>query len=275
MGKFDGILICTDLDGTLLRSDGTISAENIAAIEYFKREGGYFTFVTGRMPSFVSHIWEAIRPNAPFGCINGGGLYDYEAKKYVYTVEMPKTVLPLVQSVDETFADLGIQVNTFDKVYFCRENETMVNFRAVTDLPNLVCPYWEVPEAFAKIVFGSESPSDIAALEHLLRTHAMADDFDFIQSEPTLFEILPKGVGKGVALAKLAEFLGIDPTHTVAIGDYNNDISMLEVAGLGVAVSNATSETKAAADHITVSNEEHAIARVIADIESGKYSTLL
>ena len=271
MGKFDGILICTDLDGTLLRNDGTISKENIEAIEYFKREGGYFTFVTGRMPSFVSHIWEAIRPNAPFGCINGGGLYDYEAGKYVYTVEMPKTVLPLIQSADEAFADLGIQVNTFYKVYFCRENETMVNFRAVTNLPNLVCPYWEVPEAFAKIVFGSESPSDVAALEHLLRTHALADGFDFIQSEPTLFEILPKGVGKGVAITQLAKHLGVDPTHTVAIGDYNNDISMFEAAGLGVAVANASPDARAAADCITVSNEEHAIARVIADLERGVY----
>ena len=50
MGKFDGILICTDLDGTLYKNDKTISEKNKAAIEYFKREGGSFTFVTGRLP---------------------------------------------------------------------------------------------------------------------------------------------------------------------------------------------------------------------------------
>ena len=68
MGKFDGMLICTDLDGTLLRNDKTISCENIDAIEYFKQEGGYFTFVTGRMPFFVSYvldtIWDIKRSNA-------------------------------------------------------------------------------------------------------------------------------------------------------------------------------------------------------------------
>lgn len=272
MGRFDGILICTDLDGTLLRNDRTISAENIEAIDYFKREGGYFTFVTGRMPSFVSHIWEAIRPNAPFGCINGGGLYDYEAKRYVYTIEMPRTVIPLIESVDKALADVGIQVNTFEKVYFCRENETMVHFRAVTNLPNLTCPYGEVPEAFAKIVFGCESEDDIRAMERILRAHPMADGFDFIQSEQTLFEILPKGVGKSVAITQLAKILGIDPKRTVALGDYNNDISMLRAAGLGIAVANATPETKAAADFVTVSNEEHAIARVIYDIERGVYA---
>ena len=55
MGKFDGILICTDLDGTILKNDKTISNRNIEAMEYFKKEGGYFTFVTGRMPFFVSY----------------------------------------------------------------------------------------------------------------------------------------------------------------------------------------------------------------------------
>lgn len=76
MGRFDGVLICTDLDGTLLKNDKTISCENIEAIEYFKREGGYFTFVTGRMPFFVSYVLDTIKPNAPFGCVNGAGLYD-------------------------------------------------------------------------------------------------------------------------------------------------------------------------------------------------------
>lgn len=72
MGRFDGILICTDLDGTLLNSDRRISKENLEAIEYFKQEGGIFTFVTGRMPFFVSDMYEAVQPNAPFGCVNGG-----------------------------------------------------------------------------------------------------------------------------------------------------------------------------------------------------------
>ena len=80
MGKFDGILICTDLDGTLLGSDRKISKENIEAIEYFKSEGGLFTFITGRMPCLVNDIYNAIKPNAPFGCINGGGIYDGKAK---------------------------------------------------------------------------------------------------------------------------------------------------------------------------------------------------
>ena len=70
MKKFSNILICTDLDGTLLDDEKRISDENIKAIEYFKDNGGYFTFVTGRMPFFVKNIYVKIRPNAPFGCSN-------------------------------------------------------------------------------------------------------------------------------------------------------------------------------------------------------------
>ena len=63
MGKFDGILLCTDLDGTLFSSDGSLSAENKEAIEYFKREGGYFTFITGRLPHYSNNAYENIIPN--------------------------------------------------------------------------------------------------------------------------------------------------------------------------------------------------------------------
>ena len=77
MGKFDGFLICTDLDGTLLRNDKSVSEENRKAIAYFKQEGGLFTFITGRMPYYAAESYEVAQPNAPFGCINGGAIYDY------------------------------------------------------------------------------------------------------------------------------------------------------------------------------------------------------
>jgi hydroxymethylpyrimidine pyrophosphatase-like HAD family hydrolase len=88
VGKFDGILICTDLDGTLYKNDKTISKENKEAIEYFKREGGYFTFITGRMPYYSLNAYNAINPNVPFGCVNGGGLYDGQNRRYIWNQPM-------------------------------------------------------------------------------------------------------------------------------------------------------------------------------------------
>ena len=271
MGKFEGILICTDLDGTLYKNDKTISAENKRAIEYFKNEGGYFTFITGRMPYYSLEAYNAAEPNVPFGCVNGGGVYDGANHKYIWTHnDMHDSVFELVRFVDENFCDVGIQVCTFEKTYFAKENGVMSRFRKQTGLPNYICHYSEINEPVAKIIFGSDNPSVLIDIEKALKGHPSAEHFDFISSERSLFEILPKGINKGLSLSKLSDYLKLDTNKTIAVGDYNNDIGMFEAAGLGIAVSNACKAALDAADMVTVSNEEHAIAQIIYDLESGK-----
>ena len=270
MKSFEGILICTDLDGTILRDDKTVSEENREAIEYFKSKGGYFTFITGRMPYFAEDIYEMIKPNAPIGCINGGGIYDFEKREYLHTVSLPRTALELVHDAACEIPEVGIQIVTFDKVYFSRENDAMRVFREETGMPNTVKPYTEVTEPIAKVVFGDLSDSVIRRLDKFLTTHPKAEHYDFIRSDDMLYEILPKGVSKGAVLPRLAKILSVDMKRTVAIGDYDNDVTMLRAAGVGVAVGNATAAAKAAADLVTVKNSEHAIARLIYDIDEGK-----
>lgn len=269
MGKFSGILICTDLDGTLFRNDKSISVENKDAIEYFKSEGGYFTFITGRMPYYSLAAYNAASPNAPFGCVNGGAVYDGENSRYIWTTDMPSGVCDLIECIDYNLPDVGIQVCCFDKTYFAKENEVMASFRKATNVPNVVCRYRDVDEPIGKILFGTDSEEEMQTLEKMLRSHPLADNFDFVRSERTLFEILPKGVHKGLALEKLVDYLGIDIKKSIGIGDYNNDVGMFKTAGLGIAVANASPMALAAADLVTVSNEEHAMARVIYDIERG------
>lgn len=270
MGKFDGIMICTDLDGTLYKNDKTISRENKEAIEHFKSEGGAFTFITGRLPYYSLDAYRTAQPNVPFGCINGGGVYDGEKNSYVWKMALREEALELVRYIEERFSDVGIQLCCFDKTYFAKENSTTVRFRQITGLPNITCDYRNFCEPIAKIMFCTDVEDEILAVEKALREHKIADKFDFIRSERTLFEILPKGVNKGLALAKLAEHLNIDVSKTVAVGDYNNDVAMLRDAGCGVAVANASREALDAADIVTVSNEEHAIAKIIYDLESKK-----
>lgn len=271
MGKFDGFLICTDLDGTLLRNDKTISSENLDAIEYFKNEGGLFTIVTGRMPHTAFDICENARINAPFGCINGGGVYDYKRREYIWKLALPDGFDELIELVEQNLPNVGTQANTFYKTYFSKENSIMEFFRQVTNAPNLVCHYKDIKEPIAKILFGIETEEEMQTAIKILDNHPLSDKFDFVRSEKYLYEILPKGVGKGTAILKLCECLGLDKNKTIAIGDYNNDISMFNAASVGIAVSNACDDAKKAADFITVSNEEHAIAQVIYDLEKGKY----
>ena len=272
MGKFEGILICTDLDGTLLNSNKTISEENLAAIEYFKSEGGLFTFVTGRMPSISVFVYETIRPNAPFGCINGGGIYDYQAQRFLWAAQLPQEVLELVECVDRNLPGIGIQLNTTEAIYFNKYNPAMVRFRERTGLPDIRCDYREVQDPIAKVVFAEDDEEMLFVLMKLLREHPRAGQFDFIRSEKHLYEILPKGVNKGTAVQKLVELLGVDVSKTITIGDYDNDVAMIRSAGLGCAVANASFAAREAADYITVSNDEHAIAALIGELDNGRIS---
>lgn len=267
MKKFEGWLFCTDLDGTLYRSDKTVSRENLDAIEYFKSEGGLFTFITGRPPVTAVDICKTIHPNAPYGCFNGGAIFDPAKNEYLWSMDLPRDAEELVAAVDRELPEMGIQYNTRKGVYFNKDNEAQVHFRAVTGLPNRACHYTEVSEPAVKIVFAHMEDEMMERLIRLLNTHPRAGEFDFIRSERILYEILPKGVSKGRVLCKMAELLGVDLKRTVAVGDYNNDISMVRAAGIGFAVENAVPEVKEAADFVTVSNEEHAIARIIEDLE--------
>lgn len=271
MGKFDGYLICTDLDGTLYTKEKKISDENREAIEYFKREGGLFTFITGRMPYYSSDAYNNVKPNAPYGCVNGGALFDGVKQEYIWKTDMPKEVIELIGSVDVNVPDIGIQVCCFDKTYFSKESDTTEWFRKVTDIPKFVCDYRKVSEPIAKILFCTAKADAMENAERVLNSHPLADEFTFTRSSRTLYEILPKDVNKGLAFSKLIEHFGIDKNKTLAIGDYDNDVGMLKAAKVGVAVANASESAKWAADFITVSNEESAIARLIYDLEAGKY----
>lgn len=269
MGKFDGILMCTDLDGTLLNSESKISKENKAAIEYFKSEGGRFTFITGRPPRISEQYYDMIAPNAPYGCINGGGLFDIEKNDYIWTQELSRKALELVRFVDLEMPGIGIQLNTVKNIYFCKDTDAMVWWRDITGMPLVACHYDDIKEPFLKVLFADMNPRNIDLLAEKLSAHPLASEFDFVCSDAHIYEILPKGIGKGVAIEKLCEILGIDRQKTIAVGDYGNDVSMLKTAGVGFAVANACDEAKAAADRITVSNDEHAIAKIIDDLDKG------
>lgn len=270
MNKFKDILICTDLDGTLLRSDKSLSKENAEAIEYFKSEGGRFTFITGRMYYYARDTYDKVKPNAPIGCINGGGLYDYEAEKYTWYEEISTECAHLVDAVLEQIPEMGVQIHTPHRLYFHRDNDNMKRFREITGVPDLQCHYREVREPWTNIVLGDMNVEHVMRAAEIFAAHPLASKFDFIRSERTLYEILPKGITKATALVKLCEQLCIPMSHAVAIGDYNNDIGMIRAAGVGVAVGNALPEVKAVADYVTVTNDEHAIAHVIDAIDRGE-----
>jgi len=270
MKKFEGILICTDLDGTLLCDDKSISAKNVEAIEYFKAEGGFFTVITGRVPQTTMEICKTVKPNAPIGCINGAGVYDWSRGEYIWAQTVPDDICELVAAVYDEIPDAAAQINTFGPLYFQSYNSAMIRFRDINNLPDLQKSCDEITEPITKIFFADDDEEKLLRVIDILSKHPKSGLFSYIRSEIDKYEILPKGISKGTALLKIAEVMGIDKRRTVAVGDYNNDIPMMQAASVGVAVGNACEEAKTAADYITVTNENAAIAKVIEDIENGK-----
>ena len=127
-----------------------------------------------------------------------------------------------------------------------------------------------VPESVVKVVFASADGTCLDRISEAIIKHPKAGEVDVVRSEYIFFDLMPKNVSKGDGLQALAEHLNIDMRNTLAIGDYDNDVPMIMRAGVGVAVANAAESAKAAADLITVSNNEHAIAKVIDDIDKGR-----
>ena len=269
MKKFDGILMVTDLDGTLLRNDKSVSEENLRAIEYFKSQGGTFSFITGRIPAGADHIYNIVKPNAPCGCINGGGIYDYRTEKMLWCDNLTQDVYDIVEYIDKNNSSIGIEVNSYYKIFFCKKNSSTEKHRFNEKFPDLEAHYREIKEPIAKILFADEDEENLLKVIDMLKNHPKSTDYDFIRSDKEYYELLPKGASKGNVMIKLAKILGMDIKKTISVGDNDNDVSMLKNAKIGFAVSNATKSAKAAADYVTVSNEEHAIAKIIDDLDKG------
>lgn len=268
MGKFDGILLCTDLDGTLLSSDYTVSDENRRAIEYFMREGGKFTFCTGRVKNGARLLLEYIVPNVPIVCFNGGVIYDFKEDKILYESELDKASSEVIDYIAERVEDLGVEICTNDNVYYPYTNYYTYEHSEIEHLPMNVAQPEEITEKWNKIIFMVKEES-VDRIRQLIAESPYAEKYSYIQSYKNYYEVLRKGTGKGEAMLELAKMLGIEKSHTIGIGDNENDLTLVKSAGVGIAVANATPQLLDAADFITVDNNNHALAAVIDMIDKG------
>lgn len=269
MGKFDGILLCTDLDDTLLTTDKKISEDNKKAIEYFKSEGGLFSFATGRIPYGACLMLKHIEPNAPMVCFNGAGIYDHKKDKLLWQLELGEDAIEVLEFIDNNYPFSGIEVCTPDKLYFAKVNMVVERHKIHEKLPDRYEDYHNVSFPWIKVLFMQEL-EQVQIVRDALQNSKFTDKFDFVQSSPQYYELLPKNASKGDALMKLAEILNIPKNKVIAIGDNENDISMVKSAGLGVAVANAIKPLKDAADLITVDNNSSALAVLISLLDSGE-----
>ena len=267
MGKFDGFLLCTDMDGTLLTTDKRISEENKQAIEYFKSEGGLFTFATGRTFEGANPIIEQYTPDIPMIAFNGAAIYDINKKEVLFSQAIDSNITKIVDLVAEKHPTAGIDICTIKQSYFYRTNRVLEEHKHIERLPDsYIDDYSQIQEKWLKIIFMVE-PEEMSALRSLIENSEYADMFEFVQSEMWYYEALPKNTNKGTALVELTKMLNIPLEKTIAIGDNGNDVEFVKKAGIGVAVANAVPELLDCADCITVDNNSHAIKALVEALD--------
>lgn len=272
-------LIALDLDGTLLDTRKRLSDENRAALSRAARAGIHIVPTTGR---FLDGMPEAVK-NLPFIryaiTINGAEVADRQTGEELY-----QSNIPLARALD-----LMCYLDTLPVIYDCYQDNAgwiSEHLKAKIDgmvkdphfrkmLHDLRKPVTELKAFVAergrdvqKIQFFIPTPE--LRLELLEKLPEMFPDLAISSSVSENIEVNAAGATKGKALLGLAERLGIPREGTMAFGDGLNDLSMLEAAGIGVAMENACVEAKAAADYITLSCDDHGVARAIEKFCFGK-----
>lgn len=260
MGKFDGILICSDFDMTM-GIHGVVTEGNRKAIRYFQENGGRFTIISGRHPLFLKEHQDGFRVNAPLSGYNGALIIDENSGEVLYSGGRRDTLaLDLAERVWNEYP-LTRALVLHDKAGTSptchrmeRENcvRTVAELRAVCQLPlyNMLCVCKEDEQT--------------AKLKDLLLSLA-PDCFEIARSWSKGVEIICREDTKGQAALRIKEMVGAK--LLVTVGDYENDSSMLEAGDISYAVENALPNVKAAAKRQTVHFEDHAIAAIIADLE--------
>ena len=270
MGKFDGWLIATDLDGTLFDDRSEVPQKNLEAIRFFQEEGGLFTIATGRSMAMCRYVLTQVQINTPAVLINGSLIYDTIAQKPVWQSGVNREAATwILAEVNQYFPDICAQIHSAGPISIVSPEGCMDIFLVRENLPHHMTVPDAVEEPWYKVMFYA-APERLGELEEHVRQkfpQSVKDQFNILYSAPYYFEMMPAATNKGTGLMHLAEIEGIKHEKTVAIGDYFNDADMIRMAGIGVAVANAPEEIRRMADVVVGNNNGGAIADLIIWLE--------
>lgn len=256
-------LVASDLDGTLLGSDGIVSARTAAALAAAHESGLDVVFVTGRPLRWAAQVFDHVGGHGLVICANGALVWDVEADRpRLQRALQPDDALTVAESVRAAYPDAVFAAERLTG--FALEPAYSPRWLPGADVQRL-----ELPDLLAEPV-----------LKLLVRHEALvADDYAAHVAElagaratvtfsdvDSLLEVSAPGVTKASTLALLCEERGIDAGEVVALGDMPNDVAMLRWAGTSYAMASAHPLAIEAATHRAASNDDDGVARVIEQI---------
>ena len=250
-----------DLDGTLLNSKKLITDRTKEALRQYSAAGNYFCINTGRAIESAKTVYDELELDlkGSFLCgSNGTQIYSVDEDRYLYRTGVE---LELVPKILDLAAEYDIHCHTYNEDHIVSRwnGECMEYYRRVIKTPLIVTEN--------EMDYIKEPPSKLIAIElhdhdkqerfrHALQ-EMVGDKLTLLYSNPYYMEIFPSEAGKGSAVKRLADILGVDLKDTYAAGDEQNDISMIRAAGLGIAMINGTDIVKESADVVTAYDNDH------------------
>ena len=262
--------ICSDIDGTLLNSERSLSPNLISIVSSISPKIPFF-LASARMPAAMRHLLQDLnRPKEPLIAYNGALVLDAEGKE-LESIHIPiHLVEEIVLLANELKLHLsllyGEQWHTLNEDYFAlREIENTKVVPSWTD-PLVVIERWKADNHGAHKVM---CMGDATKIDNLYQSllQRLGNQLHLYRSKDTYLEIAPKPISKATGLKKILEHgYAIEMNEVVAFGDGYNDIDLLQQVGWGVAVANAFPEVKAVANEITKHHKEDGVASTLARI---------
>lgn len=259
-------ILVLDLDGTLTNHKKEITPKTKAAIMEMQKQGHTVVLASGRPTRGVDPIRKELELDRYDGytlAFNGARITRCSTNEVIYQQTLPEEIVPELFAMAKqegigmmTYDEQGIIANRHEDEFM--DIEAMINQVQIRHFDDLTA---HLTQPVNKCL--GTAPVDIAPAIEKKFYDRFSDRINVSRSEAFFIELVPKGVDKAASLAKLCEILGRSRDDMIACGDGFNDISMIEFAGLGVAMENAQEPVKKVADYITRSNEEDGVAHVI------------
>ncbi|MEE1002494.1 MAG: HAD-IIB family hydrolase [Acutalibacteraceae bacterium] len=243
-------LLVTDLDGTLYKNQNFIPKINLEAINKFENLGGKFTICTGRGVNTAEFISQEIEFNCPL-IVNGGHtFYDYYKDKAVLNVNLPESAKDFVALLKNEFPNAGIEIYSDRKIFCLNVNDVTREHLSYEKVDFIESTLEEVCELdWQKVLFEDEE-EEINKIREFARENC-PDDIRLMDTNRKFMEFATTFTDKGTAVLTLADMLDIPHSNVCAIGNYYNDLEMIEAAGIGAVVNDSPADLKAKADYIT------------------------
>ncbi len=260
---FDNILLVSDVDGTLITTAQTASKRNIEAVDFFTANGGHFGLATGRTQHNIAPFADGYNINAPSIMYNGAVIWDFKQNKLISCKAFDNAaVIDALNAVIKNRKTTCVMVFTVDDMYVVSPDAPLDYWVATEDRPYIMTDIAAISHLpWVKIILSDEN-SVILRYADYLADFVKPGAYKGVISADCYFELIPN-TSKGDGLTYLKNTYGY---YTYAVGDYLNDIDMIEAADVGIAVGNAHEVLKAAADVVTVTNNEDAIYDIIHNI---------